>query len=233
MIVNGDSSNKRLGVSAKIKGDKVSWHVPSGEQIDFCASLLDQVALSPLRDLGNASGDLNLKQWRKCLRLLRYSLRGCIGLLLDDTLDSILSRKETDVCPREMATAFLIKSASAESQQVLNGLRHKLCLMIIDMQSLIVTETVGDNSSNHPSNGLMGMDPKICKEVCELADLLLTRRGAHHKSANALSVWKGQHQILSDFVLTSESDYIVSVRSRDNDTVLNGANDFYYDGEGE
>jgi hypothetical protein len=57
-----------LGGSAKLCGDKVLWHTPSGEQIDFCVNLLDRVALVPLKEL--AKTDFNLQQWRK-----RYELK--------------------------------------------------------------------------------------------------------------------------------------------------------------
>jgi hypothetical protein len=239
--VTGDSRITNLGASARLKGDKVLWHVPSGEQIDFSAGLLNEVALAPLRDLGRVGNDFNLQQWRKCLRLLRYSLRGCISLLLDETPDAILSQDDKEICPREMATAVLVKSASSDSQTILNGLRHKLCLVIIDMQSLVVTDTVvedskGDalpNGDGRKNVSPLSRDPKVCSEVCDLADLLLDRRGAHHKSANASSIWKGQKEILSDFVLTAQSDYIISARARANDAVFHGPDDFYFDGEGE
>lgn len=237
MRSNEDSNHVILGKSAELKGDRVLWHIPSGVQIDFCVSLFDQVALLPLKELGNASTNFILKQWRRCLRVLRYSLRGCIGLLLDESPDTILSHQEAEVCPREMATANMIKSASVESEKVLNGLRHKLCLLIIDMQSLIVTDTIDENTLSNGDQKTnaspLCRDPKICSEVCELADLLLTRRGAHHKASTALAVWRGQKEILSDFVLTSESDYIISIRSRANDLLLNGADNFYHNGEGE
>lgn len=162
-------------------------------------------------------------------------------MLLDQAPDAILSQEEGEICPREQATATMIKSASAESASVLNGLRQKLCLSLMNMMSLIATDTVDcETMQNGTFNGgekrktsQFATDPKICSEVMELSDLILTRRGAHHKSANVKTIWRGQKEILSDFVLTSESDCIIAARSRCNDEVLNGSDCFYKDGEGE
>jgi hypothetical protein len=240
MRLSEDESNKTaLGKSAELSGDRVLWHVPSGAQIDFCLSLLEKFALSPLKDLGRS--DFSLQQWRKSLRLLRYSLRGCSALLLDEEPDIILSRDEQEICPREKATAVLIQLASAESAAMLNGLRQKLCLFVMDMQSLIVTDTMGDESKpSELSNGderkntsTLSRDPKICSEVCELADLLLAKRGAHHKYAQSLNIWTSQKEILNDFVLNSEAEYIISIHSRSNDNDFQHPDDFYFDGEGE
>ena len=235
-------SNFTLGASAQLKRDRILWHTPSGEQIDFCAGLLDKIALRPLRELGKVSTDFSLQQWRTCLRVLRYSLRGCIGLLLDNSPNDILSQEEKDICPKEKATAVMIQSASVKSGEVLFGLRRRLCLVVMDIQSLIVTNTAADDESNQKilPNGdgkknstPLSRDPKACTEVCELIDLLLTRRGANHKSGHSSSILKGQKDILNDFVLTAVSDYIISIRSRSNDEAFRGADNFYYDGEGK
>eukprot|EP00804_Cyclotella_cryptica_P029515 CCRYP_011313-RA/>CCRYP_011313-RA protein AED:0.03 eAED:0.02 QI:169/0.87/0.88/1/1/1/9/224/2315 len=227
-----------LGASVRLRGDRVLWHIPSGYQIDFCVGLLDRFALAPLKDLGRFDNNFSLQQWRHCLRLLRYSLRGCIGLLLDDTPDSILSQ-EGENCPREKATAALIKLASVESNKILHGLRRRLCLRLIDIMSLIATGTVDcesklnglENEGQKKKPSPLSTDPKVCSEVLELSDLLLTRRGAHHKSVNSKSIWRGQKEILSDFVLSSMSNYIMSFRSRSNDELFRGADSVYKDGE--
>ena len=242
MRVARDPFNFTLGASAQLKGDRVLWHTPSGEQIDFCVGLLDTIALRPLRKLGDFSTDFSLQQWRKCLRVLRYSLRGCIGLLLDSSPNDILSQGEKEICPKEKATAVIIQSASIESGNLLSGLRQRLCLVVMDMQSLIVTDTNSDDDTNQKMllNGdekknstPLSRDPKACTEVCELTDLLLTRRGAHHKGGHASSILKGQKEIVSDFVLTGVSDYIISIRSRSNDEAFRGADSLYHDGEGK
>lgn len=240
MRVNDECNLTALGASVRLKGDRVLWHIPSGEQIDFCVGLLDRFALAPLKDLGKVDNKFNLNQWRQCLRLLRYSLRGCIGLLLDDAPDAILSQ-EGENCPREKATAVLIKLASAESNKILYGLRKRLCLRLIDIMSLIASDTVDcesklnglENGGKKKKTTPLSTDPKVCSEVMELSDLLLTRRGAHHKSANSKSIWRGQKEILSDFVLSSMSKYIMTFRSRLNDDLFRGANSYYKDGEGE
>lgn len=226
-----DNESVIVGASARLSGDRVSWCIPSEQQIEFCVNLLDRFALAPFKEIGKASNIFSLQQWRKSLRVLRYSLRGSIGLLLDEDPRVILSQSE--ICPREKATAAMLQTTSAESASILNGLRQKLCLFVMDLQSLTVTDTIVEDGTRQ--NGLvLSRDPKICSEVCELADLLLARRGAQHKSGSALSIWKGQKEIMCDFVLDSESNYIAATRSRSNDNACQGADDsLYFDGEGE
>ena len=226
----------RMGKSAQLHGDKVQWHVPSGEQIDFTVRILVKFSLTRLKELGNPSS--SIQQWRQCLRVLRYSLRGCSGILLDDDPDLIASQ-ETEICSYEKATAALIRNSSIESRSSLQGLRRKLSLNMMDIMSLIAKDSVdcesklkamddeGEDKKPKTTQSI-STDTKICKEVIEVTSLLLVRRGAFHKVQTAKTIWRGQKEILTDFVLASESDYVLAALSR---CCNSGINSYYKDGE--
>jgi len=77
-----------IGRSSQLRHDNIEWHSPSGEQIDFVAELLDRYVMRRLGDLGsplesNTDKPVDALQWRRALRVLRYGLRGCSGILLD------------------------------------------------------------------------------------------------------------------------------------------------------
>eukprot|EP00566_Odontella_aurita_P004325 CAMPEP_0113531630 /NCGR_PEP_ID=MMETSP0015_2-20120614/3603_1 /TAXON_ID=2838 /ORGANISM="Odontella" /LENGTH=2326 /DNA_ID=CAMNT_0000430487 /DNA_START=10 /DNA_END=6990 /DNA_ORIENTATION=- /assembly_acc=CAM_ASM_000160 len=83
-----DKDDWPIGRSSQLRCDGVEWHSPSGEQIDFVAELLDCYVMRRLGDLGCPSEDskdrdVDVMKWRRALRVLRYALRGCSGILLD------------------------------------------------------------------------------------------------------------------------------------------------------
>jgi len=220
------------GSCAELKHDGVRWCVPSGKSIDFTVDLLGRFCLKRLRSLGDTTGENNIHQWRQSLRVLRYTLRGCLGILLDDDADSILSQ-EGELCPKEKATAALIKTSSPESQKILGDLRRRLCFNLMDITCVIAKDTVEcESKSEEKEAGLsISTDAKVCNEVIELSELLLTRRGAQYQSGSAKTIWRGQKEILTDFVLESECDYIQHVLLRSDDESQRGSNSLYKDGE--
>lgn len=246
---NGDSPLSILGTSALLRGDKILWHVPSGKQLDFSVGLLSQFALKRWMELGNPSIDeknnVNLQQWRQALRVMRYSLRGCAGILLDEDPELVLLQYAEIFSPREMATAKLITSVSNETMKVLKGLRPTLSFNLLNMMCLIAKDTMdceskiyGDDceisAKQYKKNetGSLSTDSKILKEVIELSELLLARRGAQYKSSSGKTVYRGQKEILTDFALASEADFLSSVLSRCNNDLRNEINpSTYKDGE--
>jgi len=225
-----------MGKSAQLHGGAlIHWHVPSSEQIDFTAQLLNKFSLQRLKEMGDPLS--SIVQWRRCLRVLRYSLRGCSGLLLDDAPEATMS-EATEISTHEKATASLILEASTETKSTLNGLRRKLSRIMVDIMSLIANDTsYSDQKSdemdqqmdeNNARKITISSDTKICKEVLEVTSLLLTRRGSFHRVQTAKSVWRGQKEILTDFVLASGSDYASAAFFRQRNL---GANSYYRDGE--
>jgi hypothetical protein len=236
-----------LGMSALLHGDKILWHVPSGKQLDFSVGLLSHFALKRWMELGNLlNNDKNsvyLQQWRQTLRVMRYSIRGCSGILLDEDPEIVLSQYSEMFSPKEMATAQLILSVSNESREVLKGLRPTLSFNLLNMMCLIAKDTMdcesklygGDSESTAKQNrknetGSLSTDPKILKEVIELSELLLARRGSQYQSSSGKTIYRGQKEILTDFALASEADFLYSVLFRCN--IHHGINyPTYKDGE--
>ena len=229
-------TNYTPGASAELKGDGVKWCIPSGESIDFVVDLIDQTCLERLRSLGGVGGN-HIQQWRQSLRVLRYTLRGCLGILLDDSADSILSQ-EGELCPKEKATASLIKLSSTESQTLLGDLRRRLCFNLMEITCVIAKGTVNcesktDGSQSDKKDGELKIssDAKLCNEVIEISELLLTRRGAQYQSSAAKGIWRGQKEILLDFFLTSQCDYVQNVLFRADDETQRSSIARYKDGE--
>ena len=223
------------GGCAELKHDRVHWCVPSGKSIDFTVDLVSRFCLKRLSSLGDITGDNNIQQWRQSLRVLRYTLRGCLGVLLDESADVILSQ-EGELCPKEKATASLIKTSTPESQKILGDLRRRLCFNLMDITCVIAKDTVDCESKSDESDkketGLsISADAKVCNEVIEISELLLTRRGAQYQSGSSKAIWRGQKEILTDFVLESECDYIQHVLLRADDESQRGSNSLYKDGE--
>jgi len=242
---NGNSPPPVLGTSAPLHGDRICWHVPSSGQIDFTVSLLSQFALTRWNDLGSPSVDaasVNLQQWRQTLRVLRYSLRGCSGILLDEDPEIVLTQN-TDICPKEMATAKLILTSSIETRKVLQGLRRRFCFNLMEIMSLIAKDTVdcesksnGEESESRQykknETGSISTDSKIIKEVIAVGTLIMTRRGAQFKSGSGDSIWEGQKDILTDWCLAAQADFVSSMLYRSNDDSHSRIGDSYYkDGE--
>ncbi|KAL7471573.1 hypothetical protein ACHAXS_011864 [Conticribra weissflogii] len=225
-----------MGKSAQLHGHAfIHWHVPSSDQIDFTVQLLNKFSLQRLKEMGNPS--CSILQWRRCLRVIRYSLRGCSGLLLDDDPE-VTMLEETEISTHEKATASLILQASTETKSILNGLRRTLCRRMVDIMSLIANDTSDyepksdemdqRTDENKARKITISSDTKICKEVLEVTSLLLTRRGSFHRAQTAKSVWRGQKEILTDFVLASASDYASAALFRQKSL---GADSYYRDGE--
>lgn len=208
------------GMSAVIGGDKVVWNIPSPEQIDFAVSMLDKFALTRWNKLGGESegaAGVNLQEWRQTLRVIRYALRGCSGILLDDDPSLILAQ-EADFAPREYATAKLLSQSSTGTRSIIDGLRKRLCCNVMSMMALVASDTIDESKLSDDENGnkfgSISSDPKICKEIIQLTDLLTSRRGAQFKSS--LLIWDGQKDLLTNWCLYVESEYILSKLSRSN-----------------
>lgn len=209
-----------LGRSAQLHGDKILWHVPDAECIRFASDLvaahvtnrLDALCASTdgMRSKLLSSTDMN--ELRRCLRVVRYSIRGGASLLLDED-----PSQSDDHVPYEMASYRSIDVAGEAVKNFLLALRGRLCSFLIVLSSVIASETLypeavggfADADAYRKVLPLICSDPKVCKETCDLALLLLTRRGAFFRSQEARTVWKAQKQVTTDFTLCAQVDRMV------------------------
>lgn len=251
---SNDSSGESprvLGRSAQLAGDSVKWHVPNEESVEFAWSLLDKHIWKRLEKLSTSgSGEVDIPELRKCLRIIRYALRGGSCILLDkeggvadgatfdeggdDDLDPTLT-------PHELASENILKMASPETRASLAEFRGRLAMFLVTVASIIANETYSANApveavagdasnSDKKYQSLISTDAKICKETCDIALLLLTRRGANFRSQEARNIWKAQKQSTTDFSLCAMADHIVESLQRAA-LYCKGSEIFYKDGE--
>lgn len=249
-----------LGQSAQLQDDPVQWHVPDAQCVEFAWTLLNSHVLQRLSQLaasGSTSDDANssaagfdLQDMRRCLRVIRYSLRGGAGALLDvdddkNVDDSTGTQMEGGIhvpdelsdltlFPYEQAMNSLLKAASASSYQSIMKTRGRLCSFITAITSHIASDTFKTDTSDTGTeakddlllNGVdkptsdrkyksaISSDAKICKEVSDVALLLLTRRGAYFRSQEGKTIWKAQKQLATDFALLSIADHVTESLQR-------------------
>lgn len=229
-----------IGRSSQIKNDPIKWHVPEDEHHRFAVDIYQKHLVSELDAMiAPKDGDnvdfleraSDATRIRKLLRVMRYCLRGGSSLLLDlQAIDDV----GDDFVPYERASYHLL---SHPNREALKGLRTKMCGFISALSSVISADTffpkeIDSLESNHPKRMLLasiGGDNKICNEVCDIATLLLTRRGAGFRSQEARVVWKAQRQLTSDYFLSATSDQISEVLQC---TIHGNSHSFLYnDGE--
>ncbi|CAB9523258.1 Proteasome activator complex subunit 4 [Seminavis robusta] len=236
-----------LGRSAQLAGDGVKWHVPNEEAIEFAASLVNRHILQRLEALSKSgsneggNGTVDIPELRRCLRVIRYSLRGGSCVLLDKE-EAVDGDMDATLTPHELASQNILKLASEETRQSLSELRGRLALFMVTVASIIANETYSANAPEEgtPANdtatsdrkyqSLISTDAKICKETCDIALLLLTRRGANFRSQEARNIWKAQKQSTTDFSLCAMADHIVESLQRAA-LYCKGSEIFYKDGE--
>ena len=237
-----DDGTLLLGMSAQLHEDPIQWHVPDGPCIEFAWELLNSHVLEriqrfPLRNKDTMDTDdsssisVDIPELRKLLRVLRYSLRGGAGALLDfDTgeeslggnsftvnVDATDEMQDVTLFPFEMAVMKMLKTASEETLASIMKMRGRLCSFIVSLINLIASETfkvdeiqqvaASGDSNDKKYLGLVSSDSKVCKEASDVALLLLTRRGAAFRSQEAKTIWKAQKQLATDFAILSEADH--------------------------
>jgi len=238
-----------LGKSAELIGNEVDWLSPDGEQVDFVYELLQTHVMRPIADLKKNSGDetmqgeinaleettgneklsissVNGSNLRRCLRIIRYALRGGSGILLDMYDDSNHepndeTRQGISMIPHEEAVRFLLNASSEESRDGLNKMRKQICAFVVLMMSIIASETMdsetdlgGTASARQNYLARVSSDSKICKEVSEISMLLLTRRGAQFRCQEGKTIWNAQKQLVCDFVISAQTDHMSAIMHR-------------------
>lgn len=213
-----------LGRSSQLQGDYVQWHVPNAESINFAWELLDSHVVKRLDLLcmnvdnytsGSRSKLLNtleVNDLRRCLRVIRYSIRGGASVLFD----SVVPSQNDDCIPYEKACLTVVGSVSKEVQKSLLSIRGRLCSFVVVLSAVIASETLYPDGLNElPENDLyrkilplISSDSKVCKETSDISLLLLTRRGSAFRSEEARTIWKAQKQLASDFILSAQIDHM-------------------------
>ncbi|KAL3921481.1 MAG: hypothetical protein SGILL_002726 [Bacillariaceae sp.] len=248
-----------FGMSAQLHNDAIEWHVPNGDCVQFAWELLEAHVLQNIQKLPAAygeNGSIDLQDLRRCLRVIRYSLRGSAGALLDfDTGEELVAESTTvnadatdemqDVTmfPYEMAMQNILKTAPEETYRSIMKMRGNLCSFVVGLMNLIATETFaiqvqdsnsmledGSNSTEKKFVSGISSDSKVCKEASDVALLLLTRRGAAFRSQEGKTIWKAQKQLATDFAMLAEADHMAESLQR---SQLYGTSRIVYFKDGE
>mmetsp|Transcript_4858 Transcript_4858/g.11567 ORF Transcript_4858/g.11567 Transcript_4858/m.11567 type:complete len:2224 (+) Transcript_4858:205-6876(+) len=236
-----------LGQSAQLNGDPVQWHVPNTECVEFAWDILQNHVFKKISELGSSMSDdmdvdgsgsgsykVNIPDMRRCLRAVRYALRGGASFMLDfdsgeglgdqDSGEGVTvgdERRDLSLVPYEKAVRNLLQPASEETLQSMLKMRGRLCSLIVKLSSLIASETsriaegatAGEGAENK-YKGLISSDPKVCKETSDISLLLLTRRGAAFRSQEGKTIWKAQKQLATDFALLAQADHMAESLQR-------------------
>ncbi|KAL3944784.1 MAG: hypothetical protein SGBAC_001155 [Bacillariaceae sp.] len=236
-----------LGQSAQLNGDPVQWHVPNAECVEFAWQILQQHVFKKICELGASMSDemdvdgsgsgsykVNIQDMRRCLRAVRYALRGGASFMLDfdsgeelgdqDSGEGVTvgdEKNDLTLVPYEKAVRNLLQPASEETLQLMLKMRGRLCSLIVKLSSLIASETsriaegvtAGEGGENK-YKGLISADPKVCKETSDISLLLLTRRGAAFRSQEGKTIWKAQKQLATDFALLAQADHMAESLQR-------------------
>lgn len=238
-----DSMPYIFGRSAQLRGDPVDWHVPDKHCIALSARLLNKHVTEKLNWLCSEDGvpnrsrllhSVDIQELRRFLRVIRYSIRGGATILLDEEPTYQLD----DCVPYELAASRVMGLVGEETKASLIRLRGRLSAFLIVLSSVIASDTLyPDAITSFPEDDtyrktlpMICSDPKICKETCDLALLLLTRRGASFRSQEARTIWKAQTQLSGDFTMCAQVDRMSEVLQRAS-LYVKDTNVLYKDGE--
>jgi len=260
-----------LGKSASLRGSSIQWHVPNKEEVEFACVLIQNHAMRRINSVCLAYADkgflesldeedasivmvdsdiseskvVNFMLLRQCLRVLRYSLRGCVGLLLDTHgVESSTTFGDISPVPHEQAVLRLLSSASVDASESLMKMRGIMCSFLVSLSSAIASETadmsidltakIGSNASEgqrqNQTSGLISSDTKVCKELSNIMTMLLTRRSAPFRSQEWTTIWKAQKQNVTDVLVLNVADHEAAVLQRASQ-YGDGINVSYKDGE--
>jgi len=213
-----------LGKTPLLESNSVKWHVPNGEQIDYSTNILKSVVLTRFNGLFTSSGivecdAVDLLEWRCCLKLLKYSLRGSMSMLQESDVKVVSSANIDNFHPHEIFFNDIAKSASKESWLFIFTVREILCNFIGLLLALIAngSEVAVDGDSRdsviqkRSLENVIASDVKVCKETSLIASLLSVRRGAYTNCVEQKSIWKLQKSLADDRMLSTARKEISSV----------------------
>ena len=181
-----------LGKSAQLHSDSIQWHVPDAACVQFAWDLLkchilDRIkSVSPvdynamqIENVGESGYNYDIPELRRCLRVIRYALRGGASILLDfDTGEDIMTsndqttsdyggsleedRRDLTLFPYEKAMHTLLQSASKETYQAILKTRGRLCSFVVGLTSVIASESFKlkevQTATNGTASALSGSD---------------------------------------------------------------------------
>jgi len=168
-------TSEKIGESPKQM--RLEWWLPGKSELEYGVELLKTFLGGAMESLENIlqadwkGGDANalLDNWRISSKILLYSLRGCIGVLLDEIA------KGVPLHPTERATLNLLGELSVADKEYFGGLRRKICDLLSRCMERFATAQSDDRSS-------LSRDSKAAKMFCEAGLIVSTRRGVHaHK----------------------------------------------------
>lgn len=247
--ISEDAGTVIMGRSAQLHGDPVEWHVPDAGCVQFAWDLLNEHVIRRIQQLplskdvmeteaaGDTTATIDITELRRCLRVVRYALRGGAGALLDiDTEDNVQEavgsddnmqvdvvneRHDITLFPYERAVRNILKTAPETTYQSMLKIRGKLCSFVVSLINTIASETFeinkvpdvpesGGSTSAVPDKKYLGSissDSKVCKEASDISLLLLTRRGSAFRSQEGKTIWKAQKQLVTDFAVLAQADH--------------------------
>lgn len=205
------SEHNALGKPSQLRNDHVRWHIPTGQQLNFATEIFKVVALQRIKKLSvqedgkDANQAVDLPQWRRSLKIVRYALRGAIVILQE--VDAELEHSR-ELHPHEIAYAELAHAGSEETSKFMFTVRGTLTHFIGALLALIangsesaVDGDASESQKRSPEN-IIASDVKLCNEAIEISTLLSTRRGAPTDCQGAKALWKLQKGLAIDRVLS-------------------------------
>ena len=206
------------GKSAELHDNPIKWHTPSSTQLDTSVELIDIFALRRLKNLlassvhqsEEAERKIIISQWRETLKIVKYALRGVIGILADEVQPN---SGFVDLCPIEKDIERLLSGISPKTHKIISGLRGKLCVLVTYMLSAIALETyeADEDTVGKSAFAPLCFDAKICKELAQISDILLSYRGSIQ------SAWGERTRSMErieDELLTTKSSHIITSLER-------------------
>lgn len=217
--------NNLPGKSVQLYKNSVGWHIPSGSQIDFVANILRTFVFNRLfalskgstfdNDTKDSKKRFDPSEWRTCMKIIRYCIRGASSVLVDP--ESTSSNGTThNYDPHEEATLAIISTASNDTKKFFRLLRGQIAQFLGSVMSFISTENnsvMGSSDENFKdedsrSPRILCSDKKFCKEVVKASNLLLSKRGENLMPSNSASIWEGQQRLLIDEMSSTQMNEI-------------------------
>ena len=204
----------KLGKSCTVENFNIQWHCPNGLQLDLCSELVNKFVLSVLQkkvletklvmESNNYDNRKLLNDWRRVLKIIRYTTRGMISLFVENKWNA-----NQVATLHEKALSSLLSNASSESQMILSGIRTALFSLIIQLMSLTVTNSSKQQEENKDNSvQFFFEDIKVVKEVTSIGTLFLSRHGALFRVTDDFhTIQQVADRIALDYTLLGHFDH--------------------------
>ena len=158
----------------------------------------------------------DLQEWRRCLKILRYTIRGCSNLFVESDCQQSMS----DADPHETATMKLLSSSSPGKQKIIVTAREEIKKIITFLLFHASSEFSLDHSDEVAVSAFIASDTKICREAAEISTLILMKRGSSSRSQESKVVWDTQKELIRDNFLAIQRKEIVSTFEKVGDVAI-------------